>query len=299
MPIPFVRDIQFDYGAVQQVSPLIRRVISKNPGPFTFHGTGVYIVGHGDIAVIDPGPDQPGQLAMLQAAIAGETVTHIFVTHRHLDHAPMARPLAALTGATVYASGIAAKTGAISGPAMEEGDDISFRPDIAIADGDTFSAAGCTLEAIFTPGHTSDHMCFALQEENALFSGDHIMGWSTTVVPPPDGDMDDYIRSLEKIRDRDFATLWPTHGPPITSPRPFITELIAHRLDREAQLIAQLRAGQTRIPAMVAIMYADVNPALHPAACYSVLAQMIRLIRNGRVSADGEPTIAARYTLTT
>jgi glyoxylase-like metal-dependent hydrolase (beta-lactamase superfamily II) len=111
--------------------------------------------------------------------------------------------------------------------------------------------------------------------------------------------MDDYIRSLEKIRDRDFATLWPTHGPPITSPRPFITELIAHRLDREAQLIAQLRAGQTRIPAMVAIMYADVNPALHPAACYSVLAQMIRLIRNGRVSADGEPTIAARYTLTT
>jgi glyoxylase-like metal-dependent hydrolase (beta-lactamase superfamily II) len=209
----------------------------------------------------------------------------------------MARPLAALTGAKIYASGIPAKSGAVAGPTMEEGDDASFRPDIAIGDGESFAGAGWTIEAITTPGHTSDHTCFALREENALFSGDHIMGWSTTVVPPPDGDMDDYIRSLEKIRDRDFAIIWPTHGPPITTPRPFIEELIAHRLDREAQIIAQLKAGQTRIPEMVRIMYADVNPVLHPAAAQSVLGQMVRLIRRGRVTADGEPTIAAHYHL--
>jgi glyoxylase-like metal-dependent hydrolase (beta-lactamase superfamily II) len=295
MAIPFVRDIQFDYGAVQQVSPLIRRVVTKNPGPFTFTGTGVYLVGRGEIAVIDPGPDQPDQFEMLKAAIAGETVTHIFVTHRHLDHAPMARPLADLTGARIYASGIAAKTVTVPSPTMEEGDDVSFRPDIPIDDGEGFAGPGWTLEAIFTPGHTSDHTCFALHEENALFSGDHIMGWSTTIVPPPDGDMDDYLRSLEKIRDRDFKTIWPTHGPPITSPRAFIDELIVHRLDREAQIITHLKAGQTRIPDMVRIMYADVNPALHPAAAQSVLAQMLRLIRIGRVASDGEPTIAASY----
>lgn len=297
MAIPFVREIKFDYGAVQQVSPLIRRVVTHNPGPFTYTGTGVYIVGRGQIAVIDPGPDQPGQFDMLKAAIAGETVTHIFVTHRHLDHAPMARPLADLTGAKIYASAIPARSGAIAGPAMEEGDDLSFRPDIAISDGERFEGDGWTIEAIATPGHTSDHTCFALREENALFSGDHIMGWSTTVVPPPDGDMDDYIASLEKIRDRAFAVIWPTHGPPITAPHAFIEELIAHRLDREAQIIAQLKAGQTRIPDMVRIMYAEVNPALYPAAAQSVLSQMIRLIRRGQVLADGAPTIAASYRL--
>ncbi|MEJ0023927.1 MAG: MBL fold metallo-hydrolase [Alphaproteobacteria bacterium] len=215
LAIPFVREIEFEYGAVQQVSPLIRRVVSNNPGPFTYKGTGVYIVGKREIAVIDPGPDQPGQFDMLKAAIAGETVTHIFVTHRHLDHAPMARPLANLTGARIHASGIPAKIAAIAGPAVEEDADPSFRPDIPIEDGEGFSGPGWTLEAIYTPGHTSDHVCFALHEENALFSGDHIMGWSTTVIPPPDGDMDAYIASLEKIRDRDFKTLWPTHGPPI------------------------------------------------------------------------------------
>jgi glyoxylase-like metal-dependent hydrolase (beta-lactamase superfamily II) len=234
---------------------------------------------------------------MLKAAIAGETVTHIFVTHRHLDHAPMARPLAELTGAKIHASGIPARTAAIAGPAIEEGADTSFRPDIPIEDGEGFAGHSWTIEAISTPGHTSDHVCFALHEESALFSGDHIMGWSTTVIPPPDGDMDDYLRSLGKIRDRDFKTIWPTHGPPITSPRPFIDELIAHRLDREAQIIAQLKAGQTHIPDMVRIMYADVNPALYPAAAQSVLAQMVRLIRRGRVESDGEATIAASYAL--
>lgn len=297
MAISFLRDMNFEYGAVQQVSPLIRRVVTNNPGPFTFHGTGVYIIGAGDLAVIDPGPDQPGQFDMLRDALAGERVSHIFVTHRHLDHAPMARPLAALTGAKIYGTGIAARGGEVSGPAIEEGDDLSFRPDIALKDGDVIAGNGWTLEAVTTPGHTSDHVCLALREENALFSGDHIMGWSTTVISPPDGDMDDYLSSLAKICDRDFSTLWPTHGPPITNPRPFIDNLIAHRLEREAQIVAHLRAGRTTIPAMVAIMYADLNPALHPAACHSVLGQMIRLIRNGRVACDGEPTIAARYRL--
>lgn len=297
MAIPFVRDITFEYGAVVQVSPLIRRVVSENPGPFTYTGTGVYIVGKGDVAVIDPGPDQPGQFDMLKAALAGERVTHIFVTHRHGDHAPMARPLAALTGAKIYASGVPAKTGANAGPRLEEEDDVSFRPDVKISDGDVFAGPDWTLEAIFTPGHTGDHMCFALKEENALFSGDHIMGWSTTVIVPPDGDMDDYIRNLEKIRARDLSTIWPTHGPPIASPRAFVDELIRHRLDREAQILAQLRAGQTRIPDMVQAMYADVNPALHGAAAQSVLSQMLRLIRMGRVVAEGAPGIGATYRL--
>ncbi len=297
MAIPYVRDMSFEYGVVQQVSPLIRRVVTSNPGPFTFHGTGVYIIGAGDVAVIDPGPDQPGQLAMLQRALAGERVSHIFVTHRHLDHAPMARPLAQLTGAQIYGTGIAVRGAASSGPATEEGDDLSFRPGIALMDGDVIAGRGWTLEAITTPGHTSDHVCLALREENALFCGDHIMGWSTTVIVPPDGDMDEYLSSLAKIRDRDFAALWPTHGPPVNAPRPFIEALIAHRLDREAQIVAHLRAGRSDIPAMVAIMYAGVNPVLHAAACHSVLGQMIRLIRDGRAGCDGEPTIAARYWL--
>ncbi len=212
--IPFVRDMDFAYGEPQQVSPLIRRVVANNPGPFTFRGTGVYIVGRagGDVAVIDPGPDQPEHIDALKAALAGDTVTHIFVTHRHLDHAPASRPLAAATSAKIYASGVTPKFSADDFVA-EAGDDLGFKPDIAVKDGERFSGPGWTLEALMTPGHTSDHMCLALHEENAVFSGDHIMGWSTTVVTPPDGDMQSYLASLDKVQMRGFATLWPTHGP--------------------------------------------------------------------------------------
>lgn len=294
--IPFVRDMEFAYGEVQQVSPLIRRVVANNPGPFTFHGTGVYIVGRGDVAVIDPGPDDAAHVEALKSAVASERVTHIFVTHRHLDHSPAARPLAAHTGATIYASGVAPNFSADDFVA-EAGDDFGFKPDVVAKDGDAFAGPGWSLEALMTPGHTSDHMCLVLREENALFSGDHIMGWSTTVVSPPDGDMDAYLASLDKVQAREFATLWPTHGPPVTDVRAFVQAYKDHRLDREAQIIARLEAGQTTIMDMVPIMYAAVDQRLYPAAAHSVLAHLIRLVKQGRVIADGAPGIQTNYRL--
>jgi glyoxylase-like metal-dependent hydrolase (beta-lactamase superfamily II) len=294
--IPFVREIDFEYGAPAQVSPLIRRVIANNPGPFTYTGTGVYIVGHGKVAVIDPGPNQAGHLDVLLNALKGETVTHIFVTHGHMDHSPMARPLAEATGAKIYASGTAVKP-TESEVRMEAGDDLSFRPDVAVQDGQRFAGEGWTIEAVATPGHTSHHIAYALIEENALFTGDHIMGWSTTVISPPDGDMTDYYASLEKVRDRDYATLWPTHGPPVRDVRPFVQAYIDHRRAREDQIIAQLKAGRTTIRDMVPVMYADVDKRLHPAACHSVMAHMIHLVRIGKVKTDGQPDIEAVYAL--
>jgi len=294
--IPFVRDIDFAYGEVQQVSPLIRRVVANNPGPFTFRGTGVYIIGQGDVAVIDPGPDDPAHIDALKRTLQGQRVTHIFVTHRHLDHSPAARPLAARTGAKIYASGVAPRF-SVDDFVAEAGDDLGFKPDIVVKDGDVFSGANWTLEAVMTPGHTSDHMCMALREENALFSGDHIMGWSTTVVSPPDGDMDDYLTSLDKVQARNFTTLWPTHGPPVTDVRAFIQAYKDHRLDREAQIVARLQAGQTQIMDMVPVMYADVNKRLYPAAAHSVLSHLVRLVKQGRVVSGGAPTIHSDYRL--
>jgi glyoxylase-like metal-dependent hydrolase (beta-lactamase superfamily II) len=294
--IPFIREMDFAYGEPKQVSPLIRRVVAANPGPFTYKGTGVYIVGHGDVAVIDPGPDMPGHLDVLLSAIGAERVTHIFVTHGHMDHSPAARPLAAATGAKIYACGTPVKP-TDSEVRMEAGDDLDFVPDIAVRDGDTFAGPGWTIEAVATPGHTSHHMAYALAEENALFPGDHIMGWSTTVISPPDGDMTDYIASLEKVRDRNYATLWPTHGPPVRDVRAFVQAYIDHRLEREAQILEQLSAGKTHIKEMVPVIYADIDKRLHPAACHSVLAHMIRLVALGRVRCAGAAGVESEYTL--
>ncbi len=285
--IPFVRELAFEYGRCDQVSPLIRRVIARNPGPFTFTGTGVYIVGQGEVAVIDPGPDLPEHFEALKAALAGERVTHVLVTHHHLDHSPLARPLAELFGAKVLGRPAPVSHGEAA-PGLEEGADDRFRPDVGLADGDVIHGAGWTLEAVTTPGHTSNHVCFALKEESALFSGDHIMGWSTTVITPPDGDMGDYFASLAKVRARNFDTLWPTHGAPVREVGPFVDAYIAHRRAREAQILEALGAGFTSIPAMVPSLYAAVDPRLHPAAALSVLAHMNQLVKEGRVVAEGE-----------
>lgn len=294
--IPFVRELDFEYGRCDPVSPLIRRVIARNPGPFTFTGTGVYIVGRGDVAVIDPGPDQPEHFEALKAALAGERVTHVLVTHHHLDHSPLAHPLAQAFGAQVH--GVPAPAPhANDAPALEEGADERFRPDVILSDGDVLSGPGWTLEAITTPGHTSNHLCFALQEENALFSGDHIMGWSTTVITPPDGDMGNYFASLQKVKARGFSTLWPTHGAPVREVGPFIDAYIAHRRAREAQILEALGAGLTTIKAMVPSLYATVDPRLHPAAAHSVLAHMIQLVREGRVLSAGAPSLDTAYRL--
>jgi len=294
--IPFVRDITFEYGACDRLTPLIRRVVANNPGPFTFMGTGTYIIGNGEVAVIDPGPDMDDHLEAILAATAGETITHIFVTHNHMDHSPLARPLAARTGATIYAC---AQQGVPTEAEvrLEAGDDRVFTPDVGLCDGGTFSGGDWTMEAIPTPGHTSNHICYALHEENALFSGDHIMGWSTTVISPPDGDMGDYFDSLDRVKARNFEIIWPTHGPPITEPGPFVQAYIDHRRAREAQILAALAGGHTQIKPMVADLYKAVDARLHPAAAHSVMAHMVQLVKEGRVLCDGAPALDSEYRL--
>ena len=296
--IPYVRDIDIAYGRCDRVSPLIRRVTAENPGPFTFKGTGTYIVGRGKVAVIDPGPDLPDHLEAILAAIPGETVSHIVITHHHSDHSPLARALSKATGARVWGRAVA-KADAVDAPQtvrLEAGFD-DFVPDVPLAGGEIIKGAGWTLEAIHTPGHTSNHICYALMEENALFSGDHIMGWSTTVITPPDGDMGDYLRSLQTVRDRGFSTLWPTHGPPVSVPAPFIAAYAAHRLDRERQILDRLAAGDRTIKAMVPVIYAAVDPRLHAPAAHSVLAHMIELVKSGRVHTIAAPTLDSEYSL--
>ena len=295
--IPYVREIKFEYGVCDQVSPLIRRVVANNPGPFTYLGTGTYIIGRGEVAVVDPGPDLTEHLDAILAATAGETITHILITHHHADHSPLAGPLQEKTGATIFGCAVEVPK-ARDSVITEAGADYGFKPDVSLCGGgQVLSGPGWTVEAIATPGHTSNHICYALKEENALLSGDHIMGWSTTVVSPPDGDMTDYMNSLDLIKAREFTTLWPTHGPPVTEVTPFIEAYIAHRKDREAQVLAALRSGQTRIKTMVPVLYAAVDSRLHPAAARSVLGHMIDLVNRGVVIADGPPDLDADYRL--
>jgi glyoxylase-like metal-dependent hydrolase (beta-lactamase superfamily II) len=297
--IPYVREIDIEYGRCDQVSPLIRRITANNPGPFTFKGTGTYIVGRGEVAVIDPGPDDPAHLAAILAAVAGETVTHILITHHHADHSPLAGPLKAATGASIWGCAVAGHeeddTGEVK---MEAGHDHDFRPDISVCGGGTvIDGAGWTMESIATPGHTSNHICYALKEENCLFSGDHIMGWSTTVITPPDGDMSDYLASLETIRERRFDTLWPTHGPPIRDVDAFVAAYAEHRQERIDQITAALRSGPARIRDLIPRLYADVDPKLWPAASRSMLAAMIHLVRKGELATEGSPGPDSEYRL--
>lgn len=296
--IPFVRLTQPAWGRCETVSPLIRRVIAENPGPFTYTGTGTYIVGRPEpgatVAVIDPGPLDDRHLEALRAAVAGQTVSHVLVTHTHRDHAPLARPFAGATGAEIVAAAPPRRpTHASAG--MDEDDDEDFHPDRVLADGEIIAGDGWTLETLATPGHASNHLCFALLEENALFSGDHVMGWSTTIVAPPDGDMTAYMASLERVMARNFTTLWPTHGSPVTEPGPFLEAYRAHRLERERQILAALTPEGVRISDIVPALYAAVDPRLWPAASLSVLAHLIALVRQGRAAADGEPTLQAIY----
>ena len=287
MAIPFVREFDAQYESEVRVSPLIGRVVADNPGPFTFKGTGVYIVGGKDVAVIDPGPDDASHVDALKRALAGRRVTHILVTHTHADHSPAARPLKEWSGAKTYAFGPHGSGKLDDGVRVEEGGDMQFVPDVRVKDGEILKGNGFTFECVFTPGHTSNHMCYALKEESALFTGDHVMGWSTTVVTPPDGDMAQYMASIRKLMARDDAVLYPTHGAPVTDPRPFLAAYLEHRLERERQIIACIREGLSTIPQMVARMYVDVDKRLHPAASRSVLAHLIQLEGEGRVVNDG------------
>jgi glyoxylase-like metal-dependent hydrolase (beta-lactamase superfamily II) len=288
MAIPYVRELEFEYGRSDRLSPLIRRVIADNPGPFTFKGTGTYIVGQGTVAVIDPGPEMPDHLEAILAATAGETISDIVVTHHHADHSPLARALQARTGAIIWGRPVDPLAEDTAPVRMEADHDLDFRPDRVVTGGETIAGPGWTLETIPTPGHTSNHLVFALLEENALFCGDHIMGWSTTVIAPPDGDLTDYLASLDRVQARGFATLYPTHGAPITAVAPFIDAYRAHRLERLAQIVGGLANGPATLSDLVPRLYADVSPSLWPAASRSMLAGLIHLEREGRVTRDSE-----------
>ncbi|QQS15047.1 MAG: MBL fold metallo-hydrolase [Rhodospirillales bacterium] len=293
--IPFIKDLEFTYGAPREVTPLVRRVVARNPSAFTFKGTGTYIIGRGNVAIVDPGPDMADHVDAVLNAVRGETVTHILVTHTHVDHSPATPALKAATGAPVFAFGGHPKPP--EGVATEQGGDKDFKPDVTLRDGEVVSGKGWTVEAVHTPGHISNHLCFALREDKALLSGDHVMGWSTAVISPPDGNMRDYFTSLRKLLPREETLYIPTHGAEIRDPRPFVQAYIEHRLGREDQIMACVRDGLDTVPAMVARMYKDVAPHLHPAAGRSVLAHLVQFVADGRVLSDGPATIASRYRL--
>ena len=294
--INFRRDFDVPYGVLEPISPLIRRIVARNPGPFTFKGTGTYVVGRGTVAIIDPGPDIAAHIDALLEALRGETVSHILVTHTHHDHSPAAAAVKRATGAPTFGFGPHGGAASPDGTG-EEGADRDFVPDQAMREGDAVEGPGWRLEAVHTPGHTSNHLCFALPEERVLFSGDHVMGWSTSVIAPPDGSMVDYMAALEKLLRRDDALYWPTHGPSIPRPQDHVRAFIAHRRERNDAILARLAAGDTRIPDMVAAIYLGLDPRLTRAAGRSVLAHLIALVAEGRVESDGPPGVEARYRL--
>lgn len=303
MAIEFLTWNDVEHGRVDQVSPLVRRIIAPNPGPFTYTGTGTYVVGRGEVAVVDPGPDDADHVGALVAALDGESVTHILVTHTHRDHSPASRALAAETGATIVGCGphppedVRANYDGLGGDdaddaddgeAKEEPGDFEHLADAELAHGDAVAGTDWTFEAVATPGHISNHLCFALAEERTLFSGDHVMGWSTTVIPPPAGDLRHYLNSLELVIARDDQRYLPTHGPPIDDPMPFVKALLAHRHDRERQIVDHLRQGVATIPDIVAALYVGLDQRLHKAAGASVKSHLTALIAEGNVTHDNE-----------
>jgi glyoxylase-like metal-dependent hydrolase (beta-lactamase superfamily II) len=292
-------------GQVETLSPLVRRITCANPGPFTFRGTGTYIVGHGDVAVIDPGPRNELHVAALQRAVVGETISTVLITHTHGDHSPAVsllnadapsygfgpHPALARQAELTAASHRSARDDDGASARQEEPSDYQFIPDVVLADGDMVRGPGWTIEAIHTPGHISNHLCFALHEERTLFSGDHVMGWSTTVLPAPDGHLGDYLASLHKVAARPFDRYLPTHGPHIVAPHDFVANLVHHRHARTAQVLERLRAGPVAIEAMVASMYIGLDDRLVKAAGRSVLAHLLQLQREGSVIKNDSATI--------
>ena len=295
--IPFKLEHNFEYAKLERLTPLIRRVTARNPSGFTFHGTGTYIIGRKDVAVIDPGPLLEEHIQALKRLLSGENITHILITHTHLDHSPAAAPLKDFWGVKTF--GFGPHGGGIGNSQnTEAGGDKDFAPDVVCKDGTIISADDWTIECVHTPGHTSNHLCFALLEENSMFTGDHVMGWSTSVIGPPDGNMTDYIKSLEKLLRRKESTYWPTHGSSIDNVREFVKAFIDHRLEREEQILSCLRQGINVISKMIPIMYSETDPSLHPAAARSAFAAIIRLVETGRVSCDTtKPKIDAEYFL--
>ncbi|MBB6219951.1 MBL fold metallo-hydrolase [Rhizobium leguminosarum] len=295
-------DLAFEpaYGRAVPVAQGVERITAENPGPFTFFGTNSYIVGGASVAVIDPGPEDEAHFQALMAALGGREVTHIFVSHTHRDHSPLSRRLQAATGAVTVGQGPhrparPLRAGEIN--PFSESSDVEFVPDLAIGDGETIAGDGWALTAVLTPGHTANHAAFALEGRDILFSGDHVMAWSTSIVAPPDGAMADYMASLERLIAREDRLLLPGHGGPVMEPASFLLALKAHRLKREQAILTRIRAGDHRIAEMVKAIYSDTDPKLYGAAALSVLAHIEDLLERGEIAADGPPSLAATYRL--
>ncbi|QSR17660.1 MBL fold metallo-hydrolase [Novosphingobium sp. KA1] len=276
------------YAVTERIAPLVRRVLARNPSPFTYTGTQTYVVGDGhEVAVIDPGPADEEHIEAILAAVGEARVVAIACTHTHRDHSPAAAPLKARTGAAII--GCAPLTLSDDGPRADAAFDPDYTPDRVLADGETISGHGWTLEAVATPGHTSNHLCFALVETGALFTGDHVMGWSTSVVSPPDGDMTAYLESLAKLYERTQDTVYfPAHGPAVEKPRQLVRGMIGHRRQRERQILRQIEAGNHTIGEMVPLMYKGVDERLWPAAGRSVLAHLLDLERRCLVKREND-----------
>jgi glyoxylase-like metal-dependent hydrolase (beta-lactamase superfamily II) len=298
--IPFDKSFDLAPETVEEVAPDVRRLLADNPGPFTFKGTVSYIVGRGRVAIVDPGPLDERHIAALLDAVRGETVTHIFVTHTHRDHSPAVPRIKAATGATVLAEGphrAARPLHVGEAPRLDASNDTDFRPDRALRDGEVVTGAGWTIEAVATPGHTANHMAFAFKEADLLFSGDHVMAWSTPVVAPPDGAMSEYMASLQKLARRPEPVYLPGHGGAVRDAPRFVAHYIRHRQAREASILHRLAKGEADIPTLVRAIYIGLDPRLVKAAGLSVLAHLEDLVTRRLVATEGQPSIAGRYRL--
>jgi glyoxylase-like metal-dependent hydrolase (beta-lactamase superfamily II) len=284
-------------GRLMRVSPLVRRLIANNPSPFTSTGTCSYLVGDEELAIIDPGPLDEAHIEALLQAAAGAKVAHILVTHTHRDHSPAAARLREATGAPILGARPyqprAGFAGTLKG--LDASHDLAYAPDHVLEDSAIVKGRGYTLEAVATPGHAANHSSFALAEEKALFSGDHVMAWSTSIVAPPDGSMGDYMASLDKLRARGETIFWPGHGGPVREPQRWMRALAHHRRQREASILTRIEAGDATVAEIVAKVYENLNPALVGAARLSTLAHLDDLVARGLVAMDGEFGQSARF----
>jgi glyoxylase-like metal-dependent hydrolase (beta-lactamase superfamily II) len=298
--IRFDRTFDLKPGRPAEAASGVRALVANNPGPFTFMGTVSYIVGRGKVAIVDPGPDDDAHIAALLDVVRGETVSDIFVTHTHRDHSPAVPKIKAATGATVYAEGPHRPARALhigDAARLDANADLDFRPDVALADRAIVAGDGWTIEAIATPGHTANHMAYALKESDLIFSGDHVMAWSTPIVAPPDGAMGDYMASLQKLSRRSEPLYLPGHGGPVREAPRFVQSYIRHRQAREASILHWLGKGAADIPTLVRAIYIGLDPRLTGAAALSVLAHLEDLVARGVVATYGAPSIAGTYRL--
>jgi glyoxylase-like metal-dependent hydrolase (beta-lactamase superfamily II) len=295
MALVFNKHFDPRHGEAIAIAPGVRRVTAPNAGPYTFHGTNSFLVGEAALAVIDPGPDDPHHIEALMRAIGGARVEHILLTHAHRDHSGAARKLSALTGAPVSAGRTTVAADATADIGTESRTRAEFKPDVMLTDGALVRGQAFSLQALATPGHASDHFVFALLDRDILFSGDHVMGWSTTVVAPPEGSMSDYMASLDRLIGRPEQLYLPGHGPEISAPHAHLRALKSHRRMRERAILEGLARGDRTIGELVVRIYRDVEPRLHGAAALSTLAHLEDLAARGLVESEGAPRLDARY----